>query len=43
MKEKIKRIWSRIRYNYYMQLYSSCEDANHKDKLLKKAHLYKLS
>ncbi|SDI73811.1 hypothetical protein SAMN04487909_10751 [Aneurinibacillus migulanus] len=43
MKGKLAKVWRKFRYNYYMQLYSSCENAKQKEKLLKKAHIYKLS
>lgn len=43
MNRKLAEIWRKIRYNYYMQLYLSCENTKQKEKLLKKVHIYKLS
>ncbi|ERI05562.1 hypothetical protein HMPREF0083_05634 [Aneurinibacillus aneurinilyticus ATCC 12856] len=43
MNRKLAEIWRKFRYNYYMQLYLSCENAKQKKKLLKKVHIYKLS
>lgn len=43
MKEKLVRAWRQFWYNYYMQLYSSCEQGKQKERLLKKARFYKFS